>query len=108
MSGVEDISILSYVFINSPLRSSFPDRGFALTYKIADDAGLTLSKYGERLFDNLIIFSPAVEEFGGSLSVDVITQFVDDGGKPRCRPDYRTKSHLSIIRYVRRKHSSRR
>lgn len=39
-----------------------------------------MSKYGEYLYENLIIFAPAVEEFGGSLSVDSITQFVDDGG----------------------------
>jgi oligosaccharyltransferase complex subunit beta len=47
---------------------------------LADDAGLVLSKYGEYLYQNLIIFSPSVEEFGGSISVEAITQFIDDGG----------------------------
>jgi oligosaccharyltransferase complex subunit beta len=39
-----------------------------------------LSRYGEYLYQNLIIFAPSVEEFGGSVSVEVISQFVDDGG----------------------------
>ena len=37
------------------------DRGFDLTYKTADDSSLALVKYGEFLYDNLIIFSPSVE-----------------------------------------------
>lgn len=55
-------------------------RGFQLTYKMADDSSLALSKYGEYLYDNLIIFAPSVEEFGGSIDVQVITDFVDNGG----------------------------
>lgn len=39
-----------------------------------------LSKYGESLYDNLIVFAPSVEEFGGLLNVDTLTQFVDEGG----------------------------
>ncbi|CAO1379478.1 unnamed protein product [Diamesa hyperborea] len=56
------------------------DREFKLTFKLADDSNLLLSKYGEYLYQNLIIFSPSVEEFGGGLSVDIIAQFIDDGG----------------------------
>jgi len=37
------------------------DRGFDLTYKTADDSALALVKYGEFLYDNLIIFAPSVE-----------------------------------------------
>jgi len=37
------------------------DRGFDLTYKTADDSALALVKYGEFLYDNLIVFSPSVE-----------------------------------------------
>lgn len=58
----------------------FVERGYTLTFKIADDATLILSKYGEYLYDNLIIFAPSVEEFGGALNVDAITQFIDEGG----------------------------
>ncbi|XP_064538506.1 dolichyl-diphosphooligosaccharide--protein glycosyltransferase 48 kDa subunit [Drosophila montana] len=56
------------------------DRGFKLTYKLADDSGLLLSRYGEYLYKNLIIFAPSVEEFGGDISVERLAQFVDDGG----------------------------
>ena len=47
--------------------------GFVLTFKVADDASITIKKYGSYLYDNLIIFSPTVEEFGGALSAEVIT-----------------------------------
>ncbi|XP_055607583.1 dolichyl-diphosphooligosaccharide--protein glycosyltransferase 48 kDa subunit [Uranotaenia lowii] len=56
------------------------ERGYKLTYKLADDANLVLSKYGEFLYKHLILFAPSVEEFGGSLSVETITDFVDNGG----------------------------
>jgi len=59
---------------------SLTDRGYTLTYKSADDPGLQLFKYGEALFDNLIVFSPSVEEFGGNINVETITQFLDNGG----------------------------
>lgn len=59
---------------------SLIDRGFSLTYKAADDSNLVLVKYGQYLFQNLIIFSPSVEEFGGAVNVEAITKFVDDGG----------------------------
>lgn len=51
-----------------------------MTFKLADDAGLLLSRYGEYMYKNLIIFAPSVEEFGGELSVEKLAQFVDDGG----------------------------
>lgn len=51
-----------------------------MTYKLADDASLLLSRYGEYLYKNLIIFAPSVEEFGGEISVEKLAQFVDDGG----------------------------
>lgn len=51
-----------------------------MNFKLADDSNLLLSKYGEYLYQNLIIFAPSVEEFGGSISVEAIAQFVDDGG----------------------------
>lgn len=56
------------------------ERGYKLTFKLADDANLVLSKYGQYLYQNLIIFAPSVEEFGGDLSVDKITDFIDEGG----------------------------
>ncbi|NXX98653.1 OST48 glycosyltransferase, partial [Centropus bengalensis] len=59
---------------------SLADRGFDLTFRAADDAGLSLIKYGEFLYDNLIIFSPSIEDFGGNINVETITAFIDGGG----------------------------
>ncbi|XP_031557244.1 dolichyl-diphosphooligosaccharide--protein glycosyltransferase 48 kDa subunit-like [Actinia tenebrosa] len=59
---------------------SLKDKGYELIFRTADDPGLALVKYGEFLYDNLIIFSPSVEEFGGSLNVRAITDFIDGGG----------------------------
>jgi oligosaccharyltransferase complex subunit beta len=55
-------------------------RGHELAFRMADNANLALTRYGERLYDNLIIFAPSVEEFGGDVSVQSILQFIDDGG----------------------------
>lgn len=59
---------------------SLQDRGFQLTYRSADDPTLTLVKYGAHLYKNLILFSPSVEEFGGNVNVQAITDFIDNGG----------------------------
>lgn len=59
----------------------FLERGYVLTFKSADDASLSLTKYGEYLYEHLILFAPSVDEFGGSLSVDAITEFIDGGGE---------------------------
>uniref|UniRef100_F1L1C8 Dolichyl-diphosphooligosaccharide--protein glycosyltransferase 48 kDa subunit n=1 Tax=Ascaris suum TaxID=6253 RepID=F1L1C8_ASCSU len=59
---------------------SLTERGHKLNIKAADDPSLALTKYGERLYDHLILFAPGVDEFGGSVSVKEITAFIDDGG----------------------------
>ena len=56
------------------------DSGFSVTFKSADDPSINVKKYGSFLYDHLILFSPSVEEFGGTLSVDGIAEFVDGGG----------------------------
>ena len=56
------------------------DHGFSLTYKVADDSSLQLKKFGEYLYDHIVVFAPTVEEFGGALNVEAITDFVDHGG----------------------------
>ena len=56
------------------------DQGFSLTYKTADDPSIVLKKYGAFLFDHLVLFAPSVEEFGGSLNVEGVTEFIDAGG----------------------------
>ncbi|KAG9482708.1 hypothetical protein GDO78_011386 [Eleutherodactylus coqui] len=59
---------------------SLSDRGFDLAFRTADDPSLSLIKYGEFLYDNLIIFSPSVEDFGGNINVETISSFIDGGG----------------------------
>ncbi len=54
--------------------------GFSLSFRSADDPGVVLKRYGENLFDHLIVFAPTVEEFGGSLNAESIVDFVDGGG----------------------------
>jgi len=54
--------------------------GFSITYKVADDSTLQLKKYGEFIYDNIVVFAPTVEEFGGSLNAETITEFIDNGG----------------------------
>ena len=39
----------------------FADRGFELTFKTADDSTIDLVKYGEFLYQHLILFTPSVE-----------------------------------------------
>lgn len=51
-----------------------------MTYKLADDANLVISKYGEYLYKHIVVFAPTVEEFGGDLSAEKLTEFIDDGG----------------------------
>merc|ERR1712168_1724887 len=60
--------------------NTLKEQGFQLVFKTADDPGLALTKHGEYLYKNLIIFSPSVEEFRGSIDVPAITKFVDEGG----------------------------
>ncbi|VDM64246.1 unnamed protein product [Angiostrongylus costaricensis] len=75
---------------------SLQDRGHQLVFRTADDPSLSLIKFGELSYDHLIVFAPSVEgswlarfssfiviyalEFGGSITVDEITRFVDEGG----------------------------
>uniref|UniRef100_A0A3B5KRV5 Dolichyl-diphosphooligosaccharide--protein glycosyltransferase 48 kDa subunit n=1 Tax=Xiphophorus couchianus TaxID=32473 RepID=A0A3B5KRV5_9TELE len=59
---------------------SLADRGFDLAFKTADDPSLSLIKYGQFLYDHLIIFAPSVEDFGGNINLETITSFIDGGG----------------------------
>lgn len=81
-SGKKTLVLLENVSIKETHSVFFNDlksRGYQLTFKLADDSNLALSKYGEYLYDNLIIFAPSVEEFGGTIDVNAITDFIDNG-----------------------------
>jgi len=55
-------------------------QGFSLDFKVADDPTIAIKKYGQYLYDHLLIFAPTVEEFGGTLNSETIIEFIDDGG----------------------------
>lgn len=82
-SGKKTLVLLDNLAIKDTHSIFFSDltsRGFQLTFKMADDSSLALSKYGEYLYDHLIIFAPSVEEFGGTIDVASLTGFIDQGG----------------------------
>ena len=74
---IENLSIKES---HSVFFSDLSSRGFHLTFKMADESSLALSKHGEFLYDHLIIFAPSVEEFGGSIDISTLTGFIDQGG----------------------------
>jgi oligosaccharyltransferase complex subunit beta len=65
---------------HSQFFNGLTERGHKLVFKPADDGSLALIKYGEFLYDHLIVFSPSVEEFGGTINVAEIVRFIDEGG----------------------------
>ncbi|XP_034684450.1 dolichyl-diphosphooligosaccharide--protein glycosyltransferase 48 kDa subunit-like [Vitis riparia] len=58
---------------------SLQTRGLELDFKLADDPKISLQRYGQYLYDGLILFSPTTERFGGSLDLGAILDFVDSG-----------------------------
>ncbi|XP_073286718.1 dolichyl-diphosphooligosaccharide--protein glycosyltransferase 48 kDa subunit-like [Primulina huaijiensis] len=58
---------------------SLQTRGFDLDFKLADDPQIALQRYGKYLYDGLILFSPTVDRFGGSIDTASILEFVDSG-----------------------------
>ncbi|XP_062505459.1 dolichyl-diphosphooligosaccharide--protein glycosyltransferase 48 kDa subunit-like [Corticium candelabrum] len=56
------------------------EQGFTLSFKMADDPHLSLIKYGEFLYEHLIVFAPSATDLGGDIDVAAITNFIDGGG----------------------------
>lgn len=82
-AGGKTLVLLDSLFLketHSRFFRALKDRGFELTFKTADDSSLSLIKYGEFLYDHLVLFSPSVEAFGGNIEVSTITDFIDGGG----------------------------
>jgi oligosaccharyltransferase complex subunit beta len=71
-SGIQETHSL---FLNQ-----FTEMGFNTVIKIAEDPTLSLKKYGEYLYQDIVILAPTVEELGGGLTADSIVEFIDDGG----------------------------
>ncbi|KAF6166591.1 hypothetical protein GIB67_005453 [Kingdonia uniflora] len=59
--------------------NSLQSRGFVLDFKLASDPKINLQRYGQYLYDALILFSPSIKQFGGSLDVAAVLDFVDSG-----------------------------
>jgi len=58
---------------------SLQERGHQLTFKHIFDEENTLDKYGEYLYDNLVLFAPSAQDFGERINPDLIIKFVDSG-----------------------------
>ncbi|KAK6136805.1 hypothetical protein DH2020_029453 [Rehmannia glutinosa] len=58
---------------------SLETRGFDLDFKLADDPKLALQRYGKYLYDAVILFSPTIDRFGGSIDAASLLEFVDSG-----------------------------
>ncbi|MGL7671723.1 hypothetical protein, partial [Salmonella sp. NW850] len=73
---VDDLAIKSS---HSIFFKTLTDRGFDLDFKLAHDPKLALQRYGQYLYDGLILFAPSVDNLGGSLDLSAILDFVDSG-----------------------------
>jgi len=74
---LENFSLLE---THSAFFNQVEQQGFSLDFKVADDPTIALKKYGEYLYEHLIIFAPEAEEFGGGLTSEAVIEFIDDGG----------------------------
>lgn len=59
--------------------SSLRSRGYNLEFKLADDPKIALQRYGQFLYDGLIVFAPTIDRFGGSINQAAVLEFVDSG-----------------------------
>ncbi|XP_015866874.1 dolichyl-diphosphooligosaccharide--protein glycosyltransferase 48 kDa subunit [Ziziphus jujuba] len=73
---LDDLAIQSS---HSLFFKSLQSRGFDLDFKLAYDPKISLQRYGQYLYDALILFSPTIEGFGGSIDQAAILDFVDSG-----------------------------
>ncbi|KAJ4745642.1 Dolichyl-diphosphooligosaccharide--protein glycosyltransferase 48 kDa subunit [Rhynchospora pubera] len=73
---VDDLALRSS---HSIFFDSLVSRGYQLEFKLADDPSLSLQRYGQFLYDGLVLFAPSVSRFGGSLDQSKVLEFVDAG-----------------------------
>jgi oligosaccharyltransferase complex subunit beta len=55
------------------------NRGHELSFVQAESPDLLIKKFGEYLFDNIVLFAPTVEEFN-TITPDDILDFIARGG----------------------------
>ncbi|XP_057814963.2 dolichyl-diphosphooligosaccharide--protein glycosyltransferase 48 kDa subunit [Cryptomeria japonica] len=73
---LDDLAIKSS---HSLFFKSLTDRGYQLDFKLAHDPKLALQRYGEYLYDGLILFAPSADRLGGALDLPAVLDFVDSG-----------------------------
>jgi len=59
--------------------TSLASAGYELDFKTPSSPAWNLKKYGEYLYDNVVIFAPKADDFGKTTFKDLLA-FVDDGG----------------------------
>jgi oligosaccharyltransferase complex subunit beta len=59
--------------------SQLQGRGHSLTYVQAESEDVKLKSFGEYMYDNMVIFAPAVEAFN-TITVDDVIEFTTNGG----------------------------
>jgi len=64
---------------HSKFFAALQSRGHELTFLRASDKDAAIEKYGEYLYDNIVLFAPTTDTFGGSLTSQGIVQFIDAG-----------------------------
>lgn len=85
VAGGKDVLVLLDDWNTRHASSKFFDglegAGFELDYWLAEgpDAAFAISEYGEYLYDHIVLFAPALKEFGGNLTLSAVTDFVDSG-----------------------------
>ncbi|KAJ8770696.1 hypothetical protein K2173_021343 [Erythroxylum novogranatense] len=77
--------------------NSLKSRGFDLDFKLADDHNLALQRYGQYLYDGLILFAPSVEKFGGVLDLAAVLDFVDSGHDLILAADYSASDLIKSV-----------
>ncbi|KAJ8498440.1 hypothetical protein OPV22_008992 [Ensete ventricosum] len=73
---VDDLALR---YSHSRFFSSLRSRGYELDFNLADYPSLALRRYGQYLYDGLILFSPSLQRFGGSLDLAAVLDFVGAG-----------------------------
>lgn len=88
---------LSYRDSHSLFFGDLESRGYKLTYLRFDDSDLALSKYGEWLYDHIVLFAPKADNFGGRVDSGQIIDFLDAGGNLIVAADYGLGDAVRLI-----------
>lgn len=73
---LDEMSLMSS---HSVFFDNIKSRGHEITFIQSESPHLILKKYGEYLYDNIVLFSPTVEEFS-AITIDDILEFSNNGG----------------------------